>query len=95
MIFYYQQNEYKWKQRNNLKKYEELKSKIREVISSITKNSDDYDEKYIKVGFKTIVKFKTTKICSMEIVVTAVFYKNGKYYPQFFLDEFLYKLWII
>ena len=31
------------------KKYEELWSKIRALIRSLTKNSDDYDEKYIKI----------------------------------------------
>ena len=30
------------------KKYEELQKKIRDLIRSITKNSDDYDERYIK-----------------------------------------------
>ena len=29
---------------------------------------------------------------SIIIVVRAIFYKNNKYYPQVFLDEFLYKL---
>ena len=33
-----------WKQINN-KKYEELWSKIRDLISQITKKSDDYDER--------------------------------------------------
>ena len=33
------------------KKYEELWSKIRYLIWSITKNSDDYDEKYMKIKF--------------------------------------------
>ena len=31
------------------KKYEELWSKIRALIRSLTKNSDDYNEKYIKI----------------------------------------------
>ena len=35
------------------KKYEELWSKIRDLIKSITKNSDDYDKKYIKVKFNS------------------------------------------
>ena len=30
------------------KKYEELQKKIRDLIRSVTKNSDDYDERYIK-----------------------------------------------
>ena len=34
-----------------IKKYEELRNKIRDLIRSITKNSDDYDEKYVKIKF--------------------------------------------
>ena len=34
-----------------IKKYEELWSEIRELFGSITQNSDNYDEKYIKIKF--------------------------------------------
>ena len=34
-----------------LKKYEKLVIKIRDLIRSVTKNSDGYDEKYIKNKF--------------------------------------------
>ena len=34
-----------------IKEYEEFLSKIRDLISLITKNSDDYDEKYMKIKF--------------------------------------------
>ena len=37
------------KEKKELKKFEELRSKIRYLIRSITKNSDDYDEKYMKI----------------------------------------------
>ena len=40
----------KWQQRE-IKKYEELWSKIRDLIKSVTKTSDDYDEKYMKIKF--------------------------------------------
>ena len=53
----------------------------------MTKNSDNYDELILKFN-------KMIEIPSMIIVVTAVFYKNSKYYPQVFLDECLYTLWI-
>ena len=35
------------------------------------------------------------EICSMIIVVRAVFHENNKYYPQVFLHECLYELWIM
>ena len=34
--------------KEKIKKYEELWSKIRYLISSVTKKSDEYDEKYMK-----------------------------------------------
>ena len=37
--------------KEKIKKYEELWSKIRDLIRSITKNSDDYDQKYMKIKF--------------------------------------------
>ena len=36
-----------------MKKYEELWSKIRYFIRSITKNSGDYDENYMKIKFNS------------------------------------------
>ena len=37
--------------KEKIKQYEELWSQIRDLIRSITKNADDYDEKYIKIKF--------------------------------------------
>ena len=31
----------------------------------------------------------------MTVVVRAVFHEENKYYPQVFLDECLYKWWVI
>ena len=59
-------------------KYEELGSKIRDLIRSITKNSDDYNEKYMKIKFNKLPLNKTIKIPSIIIVV---FNENNKYYP--------------
>ena len=77
------------------KKYEKLWIKIRDLIRSIIKKSDDYDEKYKKINFNSennLPLKRTIEISSMIIVVTAVFHGNNKYYPQLFLDEGLYKL---
>ena len=71
--------------KEKIKKYEELWSKIRYSIRSITKNSDDYDEKYTKIKFNSDDKLPLNKwieISSMIIVVRAIFYQNNKYYPQ-------------
>ena len=41
------------KAKKQWKKYKELWSKIRDLIRSITNNTDDYDEKYVKIKFNS------------------------------------------
>ena len=68
-------------------KYGKLLIKIRDLIRSITKNLDDYDEKYLKIKFDSDVNLslnKTIEIPIVTIVVPAVFHENNKYYPQVF-----------
>ena len=58
------------------KKYEELWSKIRDLIGSITKDSDDYNENYIKIKYNLDDKLplnKVIEIHSMIIVVRVAF----------------------
>ena len=71
------------------------KIKIRDFIRSITKNSDDYNEKYMKIKFNEDDKLplnKTIESRTIIIVVKAVFQENNEYYLQVFLDECLHKL---
>ena len=78
-----------------IQKYEELWSKMKDLISSITKNSDDYDEKYMKIKFDLDDELplnKTIETHNLTIVIRAVFHENNKYYLQIFLDERLYEL---
>ena len=42
-------------------KYEELLSKIRHLTRSMTKKSDDYDEKYMKIKFNLIMNYLLIK----------------------------------
>ena len=54
------------------KNYEELCRKIRDLVRSITKNSDDYDEKHMKIKFNLDDDFplnKTLEICNMIMTV--------------------------
>ena len=70
--------------KKNLKKYEELWNKIRDSITSITKNSNDFDEKYMKIKFNSDDELplnKTREIPIMTVVVRAIFLENDKYYP--------------
>ena len=51
----------------------------------MTKISDGYDEKYMKIKFNLDDELPLNEIMeifSMIIVVRAVFYENSKYYPQ-------------
>ena len=78
-----------------IKKYDELWSKIKDLIRSITKHSNGYHEKYMKIKFNSddaLPPNKTTKIPSMIIVVRAIFLENQKYYLQVFLDDYLHEL---
>ena len=78
-----------------IKRYEELWSKIRDLISPVTKNSNEIGERYMKIKFNSDDELplnKTIEIRNMTIVIKAVFSENSKYYPQVFLDEYLYKL---
>ena len=59
-----------------IKKYEELWSKIKDLIRSVTKNTTQYDEKYMQIKFNSDYDLrlnKTLEIPSMIIVVRAIF----------------------
>ena len=61
-------------------------SKIRDLITSITKTSDDYNKKYAKAKFNSDDELplnKMIEIPSMIIVVRVVFHKNKKYMHKF------------
>ena len=77
-----------------IKRYEELWIKIKDLIRSLTKNSNDYDEKYMKIKFDSDDELplnKMVEIPTTTVVVRAIFLENNKYYPQGFLDKCLYK----
>ena len=77
------------------KTYEDMWSKVRDLIRSITKNSDDYDEKYMKIKFNSDDELplnETVEITTIAIVVRAASHENNKYYTQVFLEKCLYKL---
>ena len=68
------------KSKEEIKIYEELWSKIRDLIRSETKNSDDYDKKYMKIKFNwdDILSWnKTVEILIMTIAVGDVVHENN------------------
>ena len=71
--------------KESIKKHDKIWSKIRGLIGSFTKKSDDYDERYMKIKFNSDDKLplnKTIEILSMLIVVRAIFLENNKHYLQ-------------
>ena len=66
-----------------MKKYKELWSKIRDLMKSITKNSNDYNEKYMKIKFylDNLPLDKTLEICYM---IKVAFSWKQQYHPQVF-----------
>ena len=72
---------------NKQKKYGKRWIKIRDLIRSITKNSDEYDLKYMKIKLHSddqLLLNEMIEIFTMTIVVRAAFHENDKYYPNFF-----------
>ena len=73
-----------YESKDTLQKYKELWSKIRDLIKSITNNSDNHDEKYMKINFNSdddLPLKKTLEFYNMAIIIESVFHEDNKYYP--------------
>ena len=54
----------------------------------------DYDKNYMKIKFSPdddIPLNKQLNVSTITVIIRSIFEKDGKYYPQSFLDECLYK----
>ena len=54
----------------------------------------DYEKNYMKIKFNSdddLPLNKTLKLRKLTIIVRSIFEGDGKYYPQFFLVEYLYE----
>ena len=58
--------------KDTLKRYEELWNKVRDLIRSLTYNSDNYEEKHVKINFNSGYHLPV-------VVVRAVFHEDHKY----------------
>ena len=69
---------------NNI--YEELRIKIKDLIRSITKNSDDYDEKYMKIKFNLDdeLHINKTKFLTSQQLLEQLFMKTINIIQKFF-----------
>ena len=79
-----------------LKKYAEVWSGIKDQIEKISNGKlEEYEGDYIKIKFNSddnLPLNKQLKFLGGAIIVRRVFEEDGKYYPQVFLDECLYKV---
>ena len=74
------------KAKTHQKKYKELWNKIRDLIRSITNNSDNYNEKYMKMKFNSnddSALKKTLEHHNMILVVRSVFMKAANITRKF------------
>ena len=81
--------------KDTLNKFGELQNNTWDLIRSRTNNSNDCDEKYIKIILNEnndLPLKKKLELYNIVIVVGPVFHEGTKYYPQVFLDKSLHKL---
>ena len=77
--------------------YKNLVDIFESIKKKITEKSWDaleYDKEYMKIKFESNNIFpidKDVNIYTATIIIRAIFAKYGKYYPQLFLDDGLYK----
>ena len=71
-------------------------SGIKSCIRKINNNkSGEYEKDYLKIEFNSddnLPLNKQLKVPNATIIIRSVFEDDGKYYPQAFLDDYLYEL---
>ena len=76
------------------KKLVDILRSIKNKTTEKTWHVVEYDKDYTKIKFESNNIFpidKDVNIHAATIVIRAIFAKDGKYYPQLFLDDGLYK----
>ena len=76
------------------KKLVDILESIKNKIIEKTWDALEYDKDYMKIKFESNNIFPTDKDVNIHIatiIIRAIFAKDGKYYPQLFLDDGLYK----
>ena len=79
-----------------LKKYSKVWSRIKDCIEK-TNDSElgEYDKNFMKIKLnsgKDIPLNKQLYFLTITVIIRNIFEKDGKYYPQWFLDECLYEV---
>ena len=77
-----------------LKKYNDVWNGIKNKIEEVSSGECDYEKDYMKIKFNSdddLPLNKPLKFHLMTITIRSVFEEDGKFYPQVFLDDALYK----
>ena len=78
-----------------LKKYADVWDGIKNKIKAINGGKEnDYGKDYMKIKFNSdndLPLNKPLKFHAMTIIIRSVFSEDGKFYPQLFLNDALYK----
>ena len=83
------------KNKELLKKYNDVFNGIRDKIKEVSSDECDYEKDYMKIKFNSddnLPLKKPLKFHNMTITIRSVFAENGKIYPQVFLDDTLHEL---
>ena len=79
-----------------LKRYAEVWNRIKDCIEKINNNKlGEYDKDYMKIKFNSdddVYLNKVLNFPTITVSIRNIFEKDGKYYPQSFLDECLYEV---
>ena len=79
-----------------MQKYQEVFDGIKEIIKKIYDYNQPtkYDDNYVKIKFNTDDNVSLNKIIyfpTITVIIRSATQKADKYYPQIFLDEYLYQ----
>ena len=83
------------KNKELLKKYNDVSNRIRDKTKEISSDECDYEKDYMKSKFNSDDDLSLNKLLKfhlMTITIRSVFEEDGKLYPQVFLDDTLYEL---
>ena len=78
-----------------LKKYSDVWNEIKNKIKEVDDSECDYEKDYMKIKFNSddnLLLNKPLEFHNITITIRSVFKKDGKLYPQLFLDDTLYEL---
>ena len=78
-----------------LKKHNDVWNGIKNKIKEVNDSEEDYEKDYMKIQINSddnLLFNKPLKFHIMTITIRCAFEEDGKFYPQFFLDDIWYRL---